>query len=536
MTAFSSIILRFRDLSVPAGTTVAEHNSIIAAKGYVWWGWWKKQGETVPESAFREILQQVQKTGQYSIFLFDSGRDILQAARLVGIKWDTSLAPFASPERDKTPNYYGDSHYLAWFKLDRIEDKTQPEKDLHKWSYVRVDEFFVSRKSIFDSFYDKRVASFKELRNQDRTIWFIRPKKNADAVHEIHVYDRSKTAPSNFSDDVVQLHTPTILWISDPHFSNDHHDFPREPDVSRKNLSEAVRRDLEHLGVPSVGALLISGDLTWRAAPEEFAWARQFINDVKSWARLTASHVLVAPGNHDLAFSDKPWTKGAPATATAEVASAEYRHFYEELFEVEPEESLASGRRYWIPDGAVVDIASLNSSLLQQVTGAFQGHGFLGAPQLDTTAKAMKWSADQTRAKGYRICMLHHHVVPILHREHPELGSAASVVYDAGALMRWLVEHEVDLVLHGHMHQPALAKESRAFDYPNQEKWHEITIAALGSSGVKADHRPNQTNSYGLMEFTRGGMRLSVRRVSADDSIPYDQRTVYSTTLPFHKE
>ena len=25
-------------------------------------------------------------------------------------------------EREATPNYYGDAHYLAWFKLDRIED------------------------------------------------------------------------------------------------------------------------------------------------------------------------------------------------------------------------------------------------------------------------------------------------------------------------------------------------------------------------------------------------------------------------------
>ena len=35
--------------------------------------------------------------------------------------------------------------------------------------------------------------------------------------------------------------------------------------------------------------------------------------------------------------------------------------------------------------------------------------------------------------------------------------------------MRWLVENEVNLVLHGHMHLPALVKESRALDFRNRK-------------------------------------------------------------------
>jgi 3',5'-cyclic AMP phosphodiesterase CpdA len=296
-------------------------------------------------------------------------------------------------------------------------------------------------------------------------------------------------------------------------------------------LSEAIRRDLEHQGTKSVGGLLVSGDLTWKGSREEFEWATKFIDDIKSWAKLTASQVLICPGNHDLAFSNEPWTKGTLATETGEPAVAEYKRFYEQLYEVKPTDDLACGRRFWIPDGEIVDIASLNSSVLQQVRDAFQGQGFLGASQLSETADTMRWSRDAHRARALRICMLHHHVVPILHREHPQIGIAASVVYDAGAFMRWLVENEVDLVLHGHMHLPSLVKESRALDYPKQEKWHEITIAALGSSGVTVGHRPNQPNGYGLIEFTREGVKLSVRNISADDAIPHDQRLVYSATL-----
>jgi hypothetical protein len=61
---------------------------------------------------------------------------------------------------------YDDAHYLAWFKLDGIQDVILPETELQRSSYVRIDEFFETKKSIFDAFYDKQVASFAELRKQ----------------------------------------------------------------------------------------------------------------------------------------------------------------------------------------------------------------------------------------------------------------------------------------------------------------------------------------------------------------------------------
>jgi hypothetical protein len=53
MADFTSLILRFRDLSTSPGETLARHQAIIEKNGHVWWGWWNKQGETVPENAFR---------------------------------------------------------------------------------------------------------------------------------------------------------------------------------------------------------------------------------------------------------------------------------------------------------------------------------------------------------------------------------------------------------------------------------------------------------------------------------------------------
>jgi 3',5'-cyclic AMP phosphodiesterase CpdA len=439
-----------------------------------------------------------------------------------------------TPERVATPNYYGDSRYFAWFKLTDINDAPIDESELKSWSYVQVDEFFDTRKSIFEAFYNKQISSFAELRSQDRTIWFIRPHRSTDAVHELRVYDQGKAAPQNYSGEIVRARSNTILWVSDPHFSADHHAFPRDPGLmAGSNLSEAIRRDLESLEITTVGGLLISGDLTWMGAEEEYEWAAKFINDIKSWATLTPSQILVGPGNHDLTFSNEPWNKGTPATEVGPQSAVAFRRFYERLFSVTPNQFLSSGRHFWLPDGQVVDIVSLNSSMLQQYPSALQGQGFLGDEQLVDAKRGMEWSTERSRAKAFRICMLHHHIVPVLHREYPTLGVAASVVHDAGALIRWLVENEVDLVLHGHMHLPAMAKHSRALDYPGQSHWHEIAIAALGSAGVKADHRPNVPNSYGFIQFTREGVKVCMRSISADGSIPAGQREILTTLLPY---
>jgi hypothetical protein len=283
MVDFTTLILRFRDLSTSPGTTVTEHKSIISARGYVWWGWWNKNGEVVPEDSFRAILEKVRASGPLDIFLFDTGQNRLHHAKLAGIEWDNQLRLMGTPERVATPNYYGDSRYFAWFKLTDINDAPIDESELKNWSYVQVEEFFDTRKSIFEAFYNKQISSFAELRSQDRTIWFIRPHRSTDAVHELRVYDQGKAAPQNYSGEIVRARSNTILWVSDPHFSADHHAFPRDPGLmAGSNLSEAIRRDLESLEITTVGGLLISGDLTWKGAEEEYEWAAKFINDIKS--------------------------------------------------------------------------------------------------------------------------------------------------------------------------------------------------------------------------------------------------------------
>ena len=152
------MILRFRDLSTEVGETIRQHKLYSERTGYVWWGWWKKQGETVPVEAFQHLAQQSRKAGGLEIYLFDTGTLNLYRATLADIEWNNLLAYIPSPERHATPDYYGDSRYLAWFKIIKIEEELLSEAFLRTWSYVRIDEFFVSKSSIFIEFYDKRLC------------------------------------------------------------------------------------------------------------------------------------------------------------------------------------------------------------------------------------------------------------------------------------------------------------------------------------------------------------------------------------------
>jgi hypothetical protein len=144
----TSMVLRFRDLSTDQGETIRQHTTIIQDKGYVWWGWWKKQGETVPLEAFTHFSKQIRERGPIEIYLFDTGTLSLFRARLAGISWDPAIQFILTPEKECTPGYYGESKYLAWFKLACIEQINESEAFIRGWSYVRVDEFFETRKSI----------------------------------------------------------------------------------------------------------------------------------------------------------------------------------------------------------------------------------------------------------------------------------------------------------------------------------------------------------------------------------------------------
>ena len=534
--AVTTMILRFRDLVTDPSETIATHRAIIERGGYTWWAWWHKFGEKVPTEVFTELNQQM-ADAPMTIYLMDSGQDLLYEAKCAEIHWGLDLQRVPSPEPDKTPDYYKDRRYQAWFKLTHISEEpvSEPAGVLNALTYERVDAFFTSGASQYGVFYGKRVYSPEELRRQDRTIWFVRTAEASDPLHEIALVNASTTMPRDFVTAPVRAASPTFLWLSDVHIdaSGEHHSFSQVPQIAARMLGQALEEDVLAAGVRELGGVIVSGDVTWKATEDDYAQVKTTLRTIQSWSRLSdpASFVVI-PGNHDLAFSANPAGKDEPVTIAADIARAPYERFYTEFFQRGPNEFLAMGRRFLVEDSRIVDIVALNTSLLQQHADIFQGQGFVGDAQLAYVASEMGWKHENVEARAHRVLVLHHHVMPVLPAERPEHGRLYSLLLDAGAVLRWAVIHRVDLVLHGHMHQPYCGLITLPLASTGDlTETHTMGLAALPSTGVSGDHRGEfGQNAFGLLDFDRDGARVrmypispTTRRNPADR--PYLERT-----------
>ncbi|MEM8438130.1 calcineurin phosphoesterase, partial [Morganella morganii] len=141
----------------------------------------------------------------------------------------------------------------------------------------KVKDFFDDH-TLFSVFDNKQVSGLRELRFQDRTIWFVNdydPKKHES--HEILLNDANIGIPGVFPKRPVDLHNGKVVWFSDIHFDEDKekHQFNQ---VNQLPLSKILigRQDLD------IDGMIISGDLTWKATKKEFELTTNFFNDICS--------------------------------------------------------------------------------------------------------------------------------------------------------------------------------------------------------------------------------------------------------------
>lgn len=504
----TTLILRFRDLVTAPGGTIAAHKAICDT-GHVWWGWWSKAGERVPLEVFADFKSMASQDNGLECLLFDSGRRCLFRVRCNDITWDNTRTSIQSPEPDRTPGYYGTQAYLAWFKLIKIDDTAIEDAEtlLHIYSYVQVDQFFDSDTSRYTRFYGKRVASLEELRQQDRTIWFIREALASAPSHELLLLDAHSLTPAHFPEFFYQSTSRQLLWVSDLHFGK--HAFPLVNTPAMGALAYRIEDALVKQMSKHIGGLIVSGDVTWSATPEQYEQAKGFLAGVTSWTRLHNYQLAVCPGNHDICFSKDPSKKHEPVTYPPEEAQQAFAQFYNDLFYVAPNEYLCSGRRFLLGGEVPIEIVCLNSSLLKQTPGWFQGHGFIGDAQLDYAAKAMGWSQGE-RVGPVRMLVVHHHLLPVTYREEPIAGRIYSVALDAEALVRWIIRHKVQIVLHGHMHQLFYSRVTRSEDFMNaSQEEHAFHVFGMGSTGVHEDHLGElKANMFAVLSFTRDSVTV----------------------------
>ncbi|HBN6280110.1 calcineurin phosphoesterase [Vibrio parahaemolyticus] len=530
----TSLIFRFRDFTIEPGETVVLHNDIAEKNGYVYWGWWAKSHETVPDLFLRR-----QRESMETIYLFDSGQHKLFRTQLVG--FTSNVDPIEAPERDKCPPYYSEKRCKIWLKLGPITEVEDPVDELNTYSYLGSNNnlFNASNdETLFSDFFNKQVSNLEELFHQERTIWFLQNYvPNEHKSHSVILTNVGQLHPEVYSKSYKPIYGNQILWLSDVHFdttSNHHYYQDERIDKPLGEILESFANSNDSKFNGKIPALICSGDMTFQALAEEFIETEKLYGELASKCQLDHFNIAFCPGNHDVTFAgdidpdikkafdeyhrikmqpnnaerarlnEDDWNK-LKALDTKNISKTNYETHFNKITRSKPNEYLSMGRKFLANEQRPVDICMLNSNTVQQYRDIYQGHGFVGEEQRADAKTKMGW--DKPKSFGtVRIVSLHHNLLPVEYGNIPVYGHSSNLIYDAQATIQWCMENDVDVVLHGHTHQTSYMKLSQDIQGTMKNLW----IVGLGSTGASHNHLvPGHTNQFGVLDFSKQFVQIT---------------------------
>jgi hypothetical protein len=519
------VLFRYRDL---VARTLEEHQKIIETGQPCWWGWWKRPNEPNRDEIWDYLQSEIAAHGQVIVGLFDSGasdeRRAVHRARVCAVisplpQGDPrGVPPLPSGEDDLVPSYYRESPFSrAWLKISEIEDQAMPF--FGEYSYSVEPPLPGIPKEFLARLVNKIVTDKEELRLMDTTIWQVRLKQPHDHGEKFLAPSIRLTDP--VSPEPIRIKGDTILHLSDVHFAEGprfrkEHVWWYPGDIPKSaSLAEVVSRAIKD---SSVGMVIISGDFTFAADEQEFDEAYKSINALLGTLGLGPDHLIIVPGNHDIAWSlpkGKKYDPRAPVQSAPDVAKRAYSAFYRRLMKHDANDDFAMGRRFLFPHGIVVEVCALNSSSLEQGRNYLAGMGMVRPNVFDDVRTQLGWS-DPEGSFSLRILVLHHHLTATEDVEDPaEFTKGFGMAIDAKRILRDAARYGVHLVLHGHRHRVFIWREG-VYQLPDQTQpqWRLGDVSILGggsagSSSVEAGH-----NYFNLVSISSERVLAKVYRSS----------------------
>lgn len=249
-------------------------------------------------------------------------------------------------------------------------------------------------------------------------------------------------------------HVIRILHLSDLHFGP-----PYLPTVGAAVLRMAEQLD------PDV--VVVSGDFTQRARPEQFAEAASFLR------RLPNVPQLVVPGNHDVPLYRIAERMLKPHELYQQYISSELNPVVE-------------------IDGAVL-VGLDTSSPYRNIT-----NGRIHRWQLDLCTTALR----NAPADAARIVVAHHHFAPAPDYLHDWTMPKARRAMDR------FVDLGVEMILGGHLHRACIGN-SLDF-YPGRDREHGIIIVQCGTTTSRRGRgREREKNSFNVIEISETSHRIT---------------------------
>lgn len=494
------LLLRFRDLVAP---TIEEHNKLAAKLGHVFWGWWKKPAESLPEPGLPLLARQT-ASNPVDVLLIDSGTRKVYRTQATLIAYIPGGSLLKCPDPEECPLYYRNIELPAWFRFGVIKE-VLPET-LAQYVLSSNNATGTSAGTLPKSAIGMPVPDI-DILAREMSLWFLIESNNAS-------YLESTRQVVPFSKTPWRTSGRYILHISDLHFGEQHgfrNHLARGVDarLGEESMLEALIDDLTalHLSSGEIAMVAVTGDLTWSGEAHEFENAARMLDDLRSHLRLHPSQIVTVPGNHDIEWRDEHGH-------IDENSELNYRIFCERLYQTPTNDEFSRVHRFVASNRQVTCIA-LNSCRIERRANA--GLGFVGRKQLASIAKEL----NETPASGeLRIALVHHHLVSVNYVEEIDWDTKrVSLMLDAESVLRYLMSLGVRLVCHGHQHQPFVAVERRIIpSHVNPVSRKEetldgsIIVIGGGSLGVARKHL-NQVgrNAYNLIEMGADPGSFTVR-------------------------
>jgi 3',5'-cyclic AMP phosphodiesterase CpdA len=512
------LLFRFRDLVAP---TIEEHQRIITERGWCWWGWWKRPSEDSRGDIWDDLARQIGDGKTVEVGLFDSGSGTVHRALVTGVKkpapagddgvQNTIRVPVE--EADHVPPYYRESPFSrAWMKITRIDP--QPIEFFGYYSFAEAPKLPNYTVSTLRRFANKKISNSEELRGMDTTIWRIRPSLATDPSEQILLSIRAISEP--ISSEVVQCKSDEALHLTDMHFAVGSNRgqhvwrYDSEAAESRHTMVEAIT---SALGQRKIGLVIVSGDFSFVGDPTEFDEARTAVTHLLGILDLSADHLVIIPGNHDI-----QWTTNAVYDHNAEVVQAppaakhHYEEFYRQLLRHEPNRHLSMGRRFALPCGLTMEICGINSSSLQTGKRFLAGTGRIDEGAFIDVARQLGWTNAQTLA--LRVLVIHHHLALTEDLEPAEgYGKGYGLAVDAVRIQRLAAQNGVHLALHGHKHRSFIWR-STVYELPEhtQRQYRLGELSIIGGGSVGSSETEGSSNYFNVVGIKPGKLELDIYR------------------------
>lgn len=245
----------------------------------------------------------------------------------------------------------------------------------------------------------------------------------------------------------------SLLQISDLHFGP-----PFLPEIG-----EVLLHKVEEL---SPDLLVISGDLTQRAKPNEFKAARAYLD------RMPPIPQVIVPGNHDI-----------PLYRVFERLFQPYK-LYRRYISEQCNTVLYQNNVVIVGLDSTNPYRALTNGRIHQRQLAFCAKAFTAAP-----------------VDAARVVVAHHHFLPAPDYEGEEIMPKAKRALD------FFTRLKVDLILAGHLHRAYVGNSLDV--YPGEDREHGIIIVQCGTSTSRRGRvREKEKNSFNRIEILADSIRI----------------------------